>query len=498
MRFLLDTNVVIALEPTAPDAVESSTAAAIAFAKLATEGKHELTIHPAIEVDYNRDSHRTRRDLRRLLSGRYALLADPPHVPPKLTALLGDPVAGSNDWVDNQLLAALDDDRVDVLVTEDQGIHRKARRLGLGDRVLVVNDVAAALRALFDTAPAPPPHVELVRGHKLDKHDPIFESFRVDYPDFDAWLRKVRTEQRDAWVIRTPTGQYAAIAIVQPKKDGKLDLSGKVLKICSFKVQPEAAGQKFGELLLKTIFDHCYANNYGGAYLTAFPRHEGLIALAEEFGFVASDAATPRGEVLLRKRFVPPDGDGEGDALAFHIQYGPRALHRDAPTFIVPIQPRFHGLLFPETEPLRLPFDEPQPYGNAILKAYLCHSMIKQLQPGATLLFYKSRSTRGGAGSSRNEQSIQCIGVVERVVRSTSAETIAREVGHRTVYRFAEIEAMIRDRPILAILFRHAIILKKPIRLTELRAHDLLGGVPQSIAQVRTTALEWTRARILE
>jgi GNAT superfamily N-acetyltransferase len=411
---------------------------------------------------------------------------------------LGEPVAGSNDWVDNQLLAALADDRVDVLVTEDQGVHRKARRLGLSDRVLVVNDAATALRALFDTAPAPPPHVELVRGHKLDKRDPIFDSFRADYPDFDTWLRKVRTEQRDAWVIRTPAGQYAAVAIVQPKKDGKLDLPGKVLKVCSFKVQPEAAGQKFGELLLKTVFDHCYANNYGGAYLTAFPQHEGLIALAEEFGFVASDATTPRGEMLLRKRFVPPSGNTEDDALAFHVQYGPRALHRDAPMFIVPIQPRFHGLLFPETEPLRLPFDEPQPYGNAIRKAYLCHSKIERLRAGATLLFYKSMSKSGKILSSGNEQSIQCVGVVERVVRSTSAETIAREVGRRTVYRYADIETMTRDRPVLAILFRHAIIVKKPIKLTELRAHDLLGGVPQSIAQVRTGALEWTRYRILE
>jgi GNAT superfamily N-acetyltransferase len=498
MRFLLDTNVVIALEPTAPDAVEPGTAGAIDFAKLAAEGKHELTIHPAIEADYNRDPRQARRDLRRLLSGRYTELADPPHVPVELTELLGEPVAGSNDWVDNQLLAALADDRVDVLVTEDQGVHRKARRLGLSDRVLGVSEAASALRSLFDTAPVPPPHVELVRGHMLDKHDPIFDSFRADYTDFDGWLRKVRTEQRDAWVIRNTKGQYAAVAIVQPKKDGKLDLPGKVLKVCSFKVQPEAAGLKFGELLLKTVFDHCYANNYGGAYLTAFPRHEALIALAEEFGFVASDATTPRGEILLRKRFVPSDGEGGDDALDFHVQFGPRALHRDAAVFIVPIQPRFHGLLFPETEPPRLAFDEPQPYGNAIRKAYLCHAKIERLRAGATLLFYKSKSKSGTKTTSVNEQSIQCVGVVERVVRSQSVETIAREVGRRTVYRYADIDRMTRDRPVLAILFRHAITMHQPIKLAELRRHELLGGAPQSIAQARTSALEWARKRILE
>jgi GNAT superfamily N-acetyltransferase len=496
MRFLLDTNVFIALEPTATDTVEPGTVAALAFAKLASEGKHELAIHPAIQVDFDRDHRQARRDLRQLQSGRYAVLADPPHVPVTLTDQLGDPVAGSNDWVDNQLLAALHDDRVDVLVTEDQGIHRKARRLGLDDRVLVVGDAANALRALFDTAPAPPPYVDFVGGHKLNKADPIFDSFRSDYPDFDGWLRKVRTEQRDAWIIRNPAGQYAAVAIVQPKKVGKVDLPGKVLKICSFKVDPGAAGQKFGELLLKTIFDYCYANSYGGAYLTAFPRHEPLIALVEEFGFVANDGTTPDGEMLLRKRFVPPDGTIGDNALDFHVQYGPRALHRDAPMFVVPIQPRYHGLLFPETEPPRFPFDEPQPYGNAIRKAYLCHSRIAGLKPGVTLLFYKSK---GGLALSRgNEQTIQCVGVVERVVRSRSAETIAREVGRRTVYRFAEIETMARDRYVLAVLFRHAIILENPISLRELVAQGLLGGVPQSIAQVKPSALGWTRSRIIE
>lgn len=496
MRFLLDTNVVIALEPTAPDAVEPGTAGALDFAHLAAEGRHELTVHPAIEADYNRDPRQGRRELRRLLSGRYTTLDDPPPVSPGLIAFLGEPVAGSNDWVDNQLLAALEDDRVDVLVSEDQGIHRKARRLALSDRVLTVADAATALRALFDHAPIPPPHVELVRGHQLDKGDPIFDSFRADYDDFDTWLRKVRTEQREAWVIRNADGRYAAITIVQPKKAGKLDLPGKVLKICSFKVQPEAAGKKFGELLLKTIFDHCHANHYGGAYLTTYPKQEGLIALFEDFGFAANDAQTAGGEMLLRKSFVPSDPIQVSDPLGFHVQFGPRAVHRDAPFFVVPIQPRYHGLLFPETNPPQLLLDDPQPYGSAIRKAYLCHAKTRLLGVGATLLFYKSKSS-GHGSFELHEQSVQCVGVVEKLVRSTEAARIAREVGRRTVYRYAEIEAM-ASAPVLAILFRHAMTLRRPIELKEIRANNVLGGVPQSIAQVRPEAAGWLSNRILE
>ena len=57
-----------------------------------------------------------------------------------------------NDEVDVALLHALDINAVDFLVTQDLGIHTRARRasLALGNPVLTVSDAVAWLRATFE------------------------------------------------------------------------------------------------------------------------------------------------------------------------------------------------------------------------------------------------------------------------------------------------------------------------------------------------------------
>ena len=35
------------------------------------------------------------------------------------------------------------------------------------------------------------------KAHVLDETDSIFDSFRIDYPRFDDWLRKCRQQARD-------------------------------------------------------------------------------------------------------------------------------------------------------------------------------------------------------------------------------------------------------------------------------------------------------------
>ena len=50
-----------------------------------------------------------------------------------------------NKAIDNAILYAVYKDAVDFLITEDRGIHKKALKLGIDDRVLLIND---ALRIL--------------------------------------------------------------------------------------------------------------------------------------------------------------------------------------------------------------------------------------------------------------------------------------------------------------------------------------------------------------
>lgn len=59
--------------------------------------------------------------------------------------ILGAAEYGTNDWVDDQLVIALHRDATDYLITEDDGLHRKAQRLGLGDRTLRLRDAVEML-----------------------------------------------------------------------------------------------------------------------------------------------------------------------------------------------------------------------------------------------------------------------------------------------------------------------------------------------------------------
>jgi hypothetical protein len=92
------------------------------------------------------------------------------------------PVQESHDWIDPQLLAALYADAVDDLVTEDAGIHRKAKRLGLHTHVVYLAEAVVELNGLMDEAPPPLPAMEATKAHNLDSQDPIFDSVRSGLP----------------------------------------------------------------------------------------------------------------------------------------------------------------------------------------------------------------------------------------------------------------------------------------------------------------------------
>jgi L-amino acid N-acyltransferase YncA len=490
MRILLDTNILIPLEPTRQADVEPNSPGALELARYAASGGHQLHLHPGNLADIARDRDPARLGMRMLLLRRYPDLPNPP-TSQEVERLLGVVNPSANDAVDNPLLAAVHGDAVDFLVTEDEGIHQKARRLGIDDRVLTLVAAIETLRDLFDTTPRPPPHVEAMKAHGIDPADPIFNSFREDYPAFDAWLSKVRRQHRDAWVIRNAAGGYSAVAIVKAEEEYR-SRPGRTLKLCSFKVDDIANGWKFGELLLKAIFEYCAVNEFARVYSTAFERHERLLHLFTTFGFSQEAERTPAGELIVAKELEPPDDLGGVDALTFNVRYGPRRVRSISadPGYIVPIQPPFHDALFPEARPQQVlaAVDLPKPFGNAIRKAYLCNANIRRLQPGNNVFFYRSL----------DRKDVRCTGVVESISALQSPAEIARLVGTRTVYRFDEIEKLCQRREVLVIMFRHAFTLRRSITFAELQENGCLVGPPQSILAVRDDGRRWLETCIQE
>jgi L-amino acid N-acyltransferase YncA len=482
MKFLIDTNIVLPLEPMQGARADRWTLEATEFSRLALAAGHQIFVHPAARMDVARDSNVERREMRSIQFEKYPLLPDPPAGDSATDEAFGTPMQGSNEWVDNQLLIAVCRNAVDHVVTEDSGAHRKARKLGVDARVLRLTDAIDAIKRLSPTTAEALPLVQQCKVHSLDSKDPIFESFRDDYDDFDNWLKKAAVEHRDAWVIKRTDGGCAGVTIA---KVSKAQPPERHLKICSFKIADE--GQKYGELLLKALFEHCYANDYKKAYLTVYPHHTRLAALLEQFGFVKQPEPSGRGEDVFTKTMFPPDevGGTSNDPFQYHVAYGPRFAMRVAvSSFIVPIQPKYHDLLFPEVDPQLALFPKVGSFGNAILKAYLCNASTRQIKPGDNLFFYRSTDA----------QSIRCTGVVERTLVSRDSDAIAQAVAKRTVYSLNAIKAL-ANKPVLAILFRHSRSVPNGINYDTLHADQIVNGRPQSILALSDDRAKrlWTR-----
>jgi L-amino acid N-acyltransferase YncA len=499
VRFLIDTNIVIKLEPDEPANAEADAVLAMEINRLIGRGDHSLLVHPAIHHDLERDSNEGRAERTRFLLQKYHELADPPDAE-ALANALGRPVVGSNDWVDNQLIAAVADELVDFLITEDYGLLRKLGRVARREKGLNIQEALDALRSLYDEPLEPPPAVNAVFMHNLDRTDPIWESFRDDYPEFDKWFNRARQGERLAWTIN-PDDRLAGVAIVKREANGPFGLEGRQLKITTFKVADEYVGRRYGELLLKSVFRHANQNDYDGLYVTVLEKYDGLTALLEDFGFVSLDHRTDLGELVLHKRLKPDDQDLAGlEPLRFHVIFGPPAIHPGSMDwFVVPIEPAYEEMLFPTpgqtpaVQPTLPGLSEwaradgrPSGFGNAIKKAYLSLTSSRLVSAGAVLLFYRSSDM----------QAVRAVGVVEEVFVSRDPDAIAAFVSARTVYSLAEITAMADERDVVSILFRHDRNVTTPISLKEMISEGALLAAPQSITSLRAEGEEWIATRI--
>ncbi len=483
MKVLLDANILIAIEGDSNrQHVNSVAASELHRLILAADGSPCLIENVRDDFVRSTDTELRARRLREL--AKYLTLGRV-KVSSEFASRAGytSPLS-ANDKVDAAHLLAVSRNAVSWLVTEDRGIHRRAQSLGLSDRVMLLADAVASLKALI-FEPIEHYAVESVSPHQLDLTNPIFDSLRHGYAGFDEWWKeKVVANDRHCLVLGS-TEDVLGIAVLKADSPDSGILPGKVLKICTFKISDRAIGAKRGELLLGAVIQHARNNAYDSCFLEVQDRHGALIALLKDFGFRAIGQKRP-GEDVYGKILTPHlDLHQSDDPLEYNRRYGPGAmLVRRA--FLVPVIPVWHEMLFPATSAQASLFD--QTYGNAVRKVYLCRSNIEKLRPGDSLFFLRTRS----------DQAVHAVGVLEDTLRTTESEQILNFSGSRTVFSRTEIEAMC-DRPVLAIRFRLNAILERPRPVVELRELGVLTRSPQSIAELKTErGLLWARTVVDE
>lgn len=456
--------------------MEPTTNLAVQLLELANRLGVVVHVHPEQGRDIARDRDQERREYRGVMMGKYSELPKPPPASPSLLGQLNNPAPGGNDWVDAQLIAAVVEDAVDYLVTEDKGIQRRFSRIGHGDRCLGLGDAWAKLKSLTPVEAPPLPAVKELLAHELNKNDPVFDSLRADYHDFDGWLSKCRKEHRRCWVVHQGSDrEYAALAIIKPEDHDWGDARNPTLKLCTFKVSETSRGYRLGELLLRAVFSHARDNGVHTIFVETFPKQKQLVQMLGDFGFEQVGAKAGSGELVLRKRCIPYGETSGLSPLEFHQRFGPFHVQWEGVrAFVVPIEPRFHDGLFPDLGDEMSLFAGVDPFGNTLRKAYLCNSNCKQLREGDILFFYRSHDL----------MAITTAGVVEQTLRSRSSTELAEFMTNRTVYSHKDISAKTEKRDALAIRFFHAPIVKNPLPFTLLNKNGLLKRAPQSICKI--------------
>ena len=317
---------------------------------------------------------------------------------------------------------------------------------------------------------------------------PFFNSLRESYPEFNAWYHKVAKEGRNAWVISNDSGAFGAVtprAIVIYKEEANPSfdnqtIPGKGMKLCTFKVGEEVRGRKIGELFLKTAMEHARQAGLEFIFITMQPNkreNQYLEDLCIDFGFRKIDTYEGKDDVFVKKQpSDPPLRDGL-TPFQYHRTHSPCFFAgEDVGKFMVPIQPRYHEILFPEAQRQRqLPVSLPESAGNAVKKAYLCRAQTRQIQTGDVLLFYRSSDSRA----------ITTIGIVEKAEILTGCDRIMSMVSKRTVYSYEEVAKEFGNGETLVLLFRVARHLgKNEVAYERLKEIGAVSGPIQSIQNI--------------
>lgn len=401
-----------------------------------------------------------------------------------------------NDRIDTSVLAELAADRVDFLITEDRGIHRKAAVIGLSTRVFTID--AFLEKATSENPDQADYKVLAVRKTlfgKVDLNDPFFDSFREDYPGFDKWFSRKADEP--AYVCTTDDSGLAAFLYLKRESPGEdySDISPTLarasrLKIGTFKVI--ANGFKLGERFLKIIFDNARIFGVEEIYVTIFenrPDQDRLIRFLEDWGFrrYGSKTSSAGKELVLVRDFRPAFNEADPRRT---YPYVSGRTHK----FIVPIYPDYHTELLPDSI---LNTESPQEYlesrpnRNAISKVYVSRSLERGLRRGDLIVFYRTAS---GSGPAHYTSVATTIGVVQEVIDGISSlEEFIALCRKRSVFTDEDLAKQWNYRPssrpfVVNFLYVHSFP-RRP-NLKELKEASVIVDAPRGFELLSDAAFQ--------
>jgi len=394
-----------------------------------------------------------------------------------------------NDAIDTSLLKEVFSKRIDFLITEDRGVHRKAIELGISERVFSIDD-------FLDKATTENPELSdykvlsVRRAYfgDINIDDPFFDSFKKDYVGFSNWFAKKSDEV--AYICKSESDEILAFLYLKDEgaEENYSDIypsfkPKKRLKIGTFKVVLN--GYKLGERFVKIIFDNAIKYNVDEIYVTLFnntPEHKRLNFLLEDWGFQEygyKDTSSGREVVLTRDFKAWANIQDPGATYPF--------ISRESKKFIVPIWPDYHTELLPDSILKSESPDnyiENRPYRNAIRKVYISRSINRDLEPGDIVVFYRTRSNSPAYYTAVTTT----IGVVESInTQIKSAEDLIVACRKRSVFSDEQLIEQWDWKPSyrpFVVNFLYVYSLPARLNLGQLQAAGIIAQAPRGFEEL--------------
>ena len=304
-----------------------------------------------------------------------------------------------NSQVDNRILYQVYDGVVDILITDDRKILKKARQLGIRPFVLSTEEY---LRIVEKEYPDLIDYEILAIRQELigniDLDNKFFDSLKEDYqPGFTKWFNK--KSQKKAYTFRTGErlDGFLLLKIEDEDEKGYLEIEPplsrkKRLKIATFKISEEATGFRLGERFLKIIFDNALKNKAQEIYVTFFegtrPEVDRLGELFKKWGFVKhgfknwDDGRKESVYVKTLENYDPSKSVIENYPL----------VSKEPSLYFLPIEPQYHTPLFPDsilkTENKNL-YSGNKGHLYSLEKIYVSNSFGGTAKPGDLLIIYR-------------------------------------------------------------------------------------------------------------
>lgn len=272
MKALLDTNIIIHRE--ANKTVSQDIGILYRWLE---RGGYTKCIHSVTVEEFRKNPNKQTVDTFMVKLNSYELIEIPSpfHNDVALVSQMFDTI--DNDRIDSVLLNEVYVERVDILITEDKKIHRKAEELSIQDKVFTIDSF---LEKTFAEHPELVNYkvlnVQKIKFGKINLNDSFFDSLKEDYVGFDKWFLKKYDEE--AYItINSNNGMLLSFLYLKVEDENEnynnispLFKPKRRLKVGTFKVISN--GFRLGERFIKIIFDNALKNRVQEIYVTIFDK----------------------------------------------------------------------------------------------------------------------------------------------------------------------------------------------------------------------------------